>query len=183
MTATKTMLLAAMVWAATASPQAQQSVSKANVLKISATITAVDPATRMLTVRDDMGNEDSFNVSQDVQRFNELKVGQKVNLTYYESVVLQLVKAGEKGSGSSLEAAVNRGTGALPAGTIATQQKMTVTVKSIDATVPSVTVTTDDGRVVTRKIENKKNLENVKPGDKIDITYTQAALMQIEPMK
>jgi hypothetical protein len=41
MTATKTMLLAAMVWAATASPQAQQSVSKANVLKITATITAI----------------------------------------------------------------------------------------------------------------------------------------------
>ena len=181
MTATKTMLLAAMVWAATASPQAQQPVSKANVVKISATITAVDPAKRMLTLRDDAGNEDTFNVSQDVQRFNELMVGQKVNLTYYESVVYQLVKAGEKGSGTSLDAAVNRGAGALPAATIATQEKMTVTVKSIDATVPSVTVATDDGRVVTRKIENKKNLENLKPGDKIDITFTRALVTSVAP--
>ena len=181
MTATKTMLLAAMVWAATASPQAQQPVSKANVVKISATITAVDPAKRMLTLRDDAGNEDTFNVSQDVQRFNELMVGQKVNLTYYESVVYQLVKAGEKGSGTSFDAAVNRGAGALPAATIATQEKMTVTVKSIDATVPSVTVAADDGRVVTRKIENKKNLENLKPGDKIDITFTRALVTSVSP--
>ena len=102
------------------------------------------------------GNEDTFNVSQDVQRFNELMVGQKVNLTYYESVVYQLVKAGEKGSGTSFDATVNRGAGALPAATIATQEKMTVTVKSIDAAVPSVTVAADDGRVVTRKIENRR---------------------------
>jgi Cu/Ag efflux protein CusF len=181
MTATKTMLLAAMVWAATASAQAQPPVAKANVVMISATITAVDPATRMLTLRDDAGNEDTFNVSQDVQRFNELKVGQKVNLTYYESVVYQLVKAGEKGSGTSSDAAVSRGAGAQPAATIATQEKMTVTVKSIDPTVPSVTVATDDGRVVTRKIENKKNLENLKPGDKIDITFTRALVTSVSP--
>jgi hypothetical protein len=41
---------------------------------------------------------------------------------------------------------------------------MTVTVKAIDAAVPSVTVATDEGRVVTRKIENKKNLENLQAG-------------------
>src|SRR5688572_3751419 len=183
MTGTKTMLLAAMVWAATVSPHAQETVSKANVLKVAATITAIDPTTRSLTLRDDKGVEDTFSVGPGVQRFNELKVGQKVNVTYYESMVLQLVKPGEKGSGASFEAALNRAKSALPAGTIATQEKMTVTVKAIDATVPSVTVTTDDGRVVTRKIEDKKNLENLKPGDKIDITYTQALVTSVDPGK
>jgi hypothetical protein len=181
MTATKTMMLAAVVWVAIASSPQAQSVSKANVLKMNATITAIDAGNRMLTLRDDKGNEDTFSVSKDVQRFDELKVGQKVGLTYYESVVFQVVKPGEKGSGTSFDAAVNRGTGALPAGTIATQEKMTVTVKAIDPAVPSVTVATDDGRVVTRKIENKKNLENIKPGDKIDITFTRALVTAVTP--
>ena len=44
-----------------------------------------------------------------------------------------------------------------------------------------ITVKTADGRTVTRKIENKKNIEGVKAGDKIDITFTQAALIAIEP--
>jgi hypothetical protein len=48
---------------------------------------------------DDAGNEDTFNVSEDVQRFNELMVGQKVNLTYYESVVPPVKP--RKGSGTS----------------------------------------------------------------------------------
>ena len=181
MSATKTMLLAAMMWAATASPQAQEPVSKTNVLKISATITAIDATNRTLTLRDDKGTEDTFSVGQEVMRFNELKVGQKVNIAYYESVVLQLVKPGEKGSGTTLEAAVERATGALPGATLKTQATMTVTVKAIDSTVPSVTVATEDGRVVTRKIENKKNLENLKPGDKIDITFTQALVTSVEP--
>ena len=186
MSATKTMLLAAMMWAATASPQAQaqaqaqDSVSKANTVKISATITGIDATKRSLTLRNDKGEEDTFSVGPGVQRFDELKVGQKVNITYYESMVFQLLKPGEKGSPASFDAAVNRAKSALPAGSIATQEKMTVTVKAIDTTVPSVTVTTDDGRVVTRKIENKKNIENLKPGDKIDITYTQALLTSVE---
>jgi hypothetical protein len=46
--------------------------------------------------------------------------------------------------------------------------------------VPSITIKTADGRTVTRKIENKKNIEGVKAGDKIDITFTQAALIAIE---
>jgi hypothetical protein len=40
-------------------------------------------------------------------------------------------------------------------------------------------VTTADGRDVTRKIENKKYLEGVKPGDKIDITFTRAIVTEV----
>jgi Cu/Ag efflux protein CusF len=169
MTATKTMLVATMVWALAGSVQAQQPVTKANVMKVTATITAIDSTNRMVTLRDDQGNEDSFSVGPTVERFNELKVGQKVNFTYYESMVFSVVKAGEKGSGTSFEAALNRAKSALPAGTVATQEKMTVTV------------TTEDGRVVTRKIEDRKNLENIKPGDRIDIAFTRALITSVAP--
>jgi hypothetical protein len=58
-----------------------------------------------------------------------------------------------------------------------------VTVKSIDPKTPSITVTTPDGRTVTRKVEDPKNLAAVKVGDQIDITYTQALLASIERAK
>ena len=58
-----------------------------------------------------------------------------------------------------------------------------MTVKAVDPSVPSITVTTDDGRTVSRKVEDKKNIEGVKAGDKIDITYTQALLTSIETAK
>jgi Cu/Ag efflux protein CusF len=180
----KTTMLATLIWVTGAAlPLAQEPVTKSNMVKVSATIQAIEPSTRTVTLRDDKGNEDTYTVGEAVQRFNELKVGQKVNITYYESIVFQLVKPGEKGSGESFEAAFNRAKSALPAGTLATQDKATVTVKAVDPSVPSITVTTADGRNVTRKIENKKNIEGVKPGDKIDITYTRAIVTNVQDAK
>ena len=103
---TTTALVTMFLMAAVALPLAQAPVTKANMIKISATIQAIDSTTRTLTLRDDKGNEDTFTVGDAVQRFNELKVGQKVNITYYESIVFQVLKPGEKGSGTSIEAAL-----------------------------------------------------------------------------
>ena len=70
-----------------------------------------------------------------------------------------------------------------PGGAVGTQQTTAVTVKAVDMNVPSITVVTADGRTLTRKIADKKNLDGVKPGDKIDITYTQALVVAAEPGK
>ena len=70
-----------------------------------------------------------------------------------------------------------------PGGAIAAQETKTVTVKSVDMNVPSVTVTAD-GRTLTRKVGDKKTLAGVKPGDQIDITYTQGLLLAaVSPKK
>jgi len=37
-----------------------------------------------------------------------------------------------------------------------------------------VTITTADGTKMTFQVENKKNLEGVKVGDKVQITYTHS---------
>ena len=184
MTATRTMLVTMLWLAGTAAlPVAQAPVTKANVVKMSATIQAIDTTSRTITLRDEKGNEDVYTVGPGMQRFNELKVGQRVNITYYESLVFQLLKPGEKGGGTSFDAALDRAKSALPAGTVAAQDKATVTVKAVDMSVPSITVATEDGRTVTRKIEQKKYLEGLKPGDKIDITFTRAIVTEVQNAK
>jgi len=52
-----------------------------------------------------------------------------------------------------------------------------------DPTGLTITVTTPDGLTFTRKIEDRKNLDGVKPGDRIDITYSQALLIAAQPAK
>jgi len=178
--------LACASWAVAQQPAAQnEPITKTNVMKMNATIVAfnaIDPAKRTVTLRDDKtGNEEEFAIGPGMQRFNELKVGQKVAITYYESLVLQVLKPGEQGLATGTDAAVLRGAGALPAGAIATQQRTTVTVQSVDPSVPSVTFTTQDGRTVTRKIADKKILESVKAGDRVDVLYTQALITAVEP--
>jgi Cu/Ag efflux protein CusF len=58
-----------------------------------------------------------------------------------------------------------------------------VTVKAVDMNAPSITVVTQDGRTMTRRIADKKNLEGVSPGDRIDITYSQAVVISAEAGK
>jgi len=159
-----------------------QTVTKGSTATETATITGIDATRKLITLKSDTGEEDTFDASI-LKRFDELKVGQKIKATYYESMVFQVVKPGQAASPASAEASLNRAKSALPAGTVSTQQKMTVTVKSIDPKVPSLTVTTPDGRIVTRKIEDKKNIEGLKIGDRIEITYTQALVASVENAK
>ena len=157
----------------------QPAITKGKAMSSTATILAIDSTARMITLRDSSGLEDVYTVGPEVQRFNELKIGDSVKTTYYESTVLQIRKAGAPGP-TGTSGAVTPGTGALPSGTMGVQEKMTVTVKSIDQSMPSITVTTPDGRTVTRKVEDKKNLEGVNVGDMIDVTYTRAVLLSID---
>lgn len=163
--------------------QAEQTVTKSDSVTATATIQAIDKANRLVTLKDETGAEDTMQVGPAMKRFDELKVGDKVKVQYYESLVLQVRKPGDAVKTAGDTAKLSPGTGASPAATLSRQQTTTVEVMAIDQKLPSITVKTADGRTVTRKVENRKNLEGVKVGDKIDITYTQAALMSVEPVK
>jgi Cu/Ag efflux protein CusF len=181
----KTVVLAASVaalWVASAGRLDAQTVTKANKVTATATIQQLDVASRTVTVRNEQGEEDTFVVGPEVTRFNQLKVGDRVSLTYYESLVLQLRKPGEP-SNLTADAAVAGRVKEQPGAGIATLQTRTVTVKAVDLAAPSITVTTQDGYTMTRKVEDRKNVEGVKAGDRIDITYSQAMVLAAEPAK
>ena len=176
-------LALALCIASGAAVSAGQTVTKAAALSATATIQAIDATARTITLRDDKGQEDTYTAGPELERFNELKVGDKVKMTYYESLVFQVRKPGETSDAASVAEGLTRAKGALPGGALAVQDKMTVTVKSIDPAAQAVTVTTPDGRTVTRKVEDKRNLEKLKVGDQVDITYTRALLMKVERAK
>ena len=159
-----------------------KTVTKQNQVTATATIKAIDQATRSITLRTENGDEDTFTVGPDVTRFNQLKVGDTIRATYYESLVFRVRKAGEPATPPSGVVGGGR-LEKTPGGVLGTQETTTVTVKAVDMNVPSITVVTADGRTLTRKIAEKKNLEGVKAGDKIDITYTQGLVVAAEPGK
>lgn len=160
---------------------AQKAVSQGDMVELTAEITAIDPDARLITLEDETGNVESLYAGPEIKRFNELKVGDKVTFRYYESLVSQIRKSGgaPPAQGTGLPTLV-RGTGAEPSGTISQQLSATVTVKAIDPKAPSVTVTLEDGRTMSFKAEDKKNLEGVKVGDKVDITYTAAVTITVK---
>ena len=164
-----------------ASAVSQKTVSKSDMVEATATVQAIASTSRIITLRSEDGTEDTMYVPKDVKRFDQVKVGDKLKVRYHESMVFQLRKPGEASNKPADTVDASRTPGAKPGAQMSRQMTATVDVVAVDPAVPSITVKTADGRTVTRKIENKKNLEGVKAGDKIDITFTQAALIAIEP--
>lgn len=156
-------------------------VQKEHTQTGTATIVAIDQATRSLTLRYQNGDEDTFTIGPEVKRFAELKKGDTIRATYTESIVMEVRKPGATTGGGNAGVAAARTK--APGGVVAAIQTAVVTVKAVDAAAGSITVTTADGHTMRRIVENKKNLEGIKVGDKIDITYSQAVLLNAEPGK
>jgi hypothetical protein len=181
MTFTYAIMAAALAIVPLVTAGTQQSMTKmGDMVKTSATIQQIDTTRRMITFKNEDGTEDTVWAGPDVKRFDELKVGDKVNLMYYESKIFKIRKPGDPPLDVKGGSAVTGTSGVLPGGTMANQTVATVTVKSVDVNAGSITVTTSDGRTIVRKVDDKANLALVQPGDQIDIISTQALLVSVE---
>jgi Cu/Ag efflux protein CusF len=159
---------------------AQKPVIRGETVEITAEIVAIDHDARLITLEDEDGFTEEIYAGPDVKRFNELKVGDKVTFRYFESLVSHIRKPGDPAPASTGQPTLVRGTGPKPSGTLSQQLTATVTITEMDASVPSVTVKDEDGRTMSFKLADKKNLEGVKVGDRVDITYTAAVMITVK---
>jgi len=161
--------------------RAQKPVTHTEAIELTARIEAIDKTERLVTLKDQEAEVETIYCGPEVKRFDELKVGDTVTFRYYESMAYAIRKPGQpSGLPAQTGPKVTRGEGPRPAGTVAQQETATVTAKAIDAKVPSITVLTEDGRTVSFKIEDKRNLKDVRAGDKVEITYTEAVMISVK---
>jgi len=161
--------------------RAQKPVTQTDVVELATKIEAIDKTARMITLKDKDGAMETIHCGPEVKRFDELKVGDTVTFRYSESIVYAIRKPGQpSGLPAQTGPTVTRSQGARPGGTIAQQQTATVTLKAIDLKVPSVTVLTEDGRTLSFKAADANNLKDVKVGDKVEVTYTEAVIISVK---
>jgi Cu/Ag efflux protein CusF len=147
---------------------------------VTATVEAIEKASREVTVKKSDGTYDVFYMPSSIQRFDTLKVGDRITARYYETIVLTMKAPGEKDADTSA-AKITRATGT--AGTAAHQQVITATISAIDLKTPSITFTGPRGWTYSSRVEDRKALEKVKVGDKVDITWTTAMTLSVEDAK
>ena len=178
----KHLALAVVLTAGPASAFAQSQpaapIQKVNTTKATLTITAIDQKTRSVTLRAANGDEDTFTVGPAVQRFNQLKVGDKINAKYYDSIVITVQDP--KSAPVDTAAAKLVPVEGAPAGTMSYQRVITATITAIDPKVPSITFTGPNNWTYSSRVEDKAALSKVKVGDKVTITWTAAVLMSVE---
>jgi Cu/Ag efflux protein CusF len=180
------LLVAALAWPAAAQEKMEgqktgpKSMGGAQVSSVTATIEAIDTANRQVTLKGPDGNMVTIDVPESVKRFSELKVGDKVTFRYTEAALVQVQKAEESSKlGTTMDSSLERGKTARPSGTVARTITATVAVEALDASVPSLTVRTADGNTQSFRVQDAKNLEGVKKGDHLVITYKEALAINV----
>jgi Cu/Ag efflux protein CusF len=159
----------------------QPYVKNLESMTVSATVEAIDKTDRVVTLKTSDGRSVTMDVGESVKRFDALKVGDKVKGTYYENVVLVIEQPGMPPVTFDDNLALTPGPGNKPGGTLARQVKAAGTIEEVQRDTGSVTVRGDRGRVMSFRVRDDKLLGRLKKGDRIDVTYTAALLINVEP--
>jgi len=168
-----------MVAQATTDSGAMPKVGEARLVTVRGTVEAIDKDKQTVTLK---GPKRTLTVKvRDPQKLDAIKVGDPVIGKYYESLMIAVKKEGEGTPGvTSEKATVGSKPGEVPAGAIGQQVTVTATIVAVDKKAQTVTIKGPEGNTVTVKARDPKNLEKVKAGDHVEITYTEALAISLD---
>jgi hypothetical protein len=165
---------------ALAEQASKEPLTRAQSVEARATVTAVDPSTRMVTLKTEGGETIDVAAGPAVKNFDQIKVGDVVKATYTESIAFQVAPKGETPAGAS--ETVNR----IPGGAAVGQQVTTsFKVASVDPETNVLWVTLANGTTKKIQVQDPKAQERLKtlsPGDVVAVTYTESMAIQLEKL-
>jgi hypothetical protein len=149
-------------------------------VQVKGTIAAIDKDAKTVTLKGPKGRTLTLDV-QDPQKLEAVKVGDPVVATYMEAVAFQIKKPGSATPGTTVqETRVTSKPGETPAGAIGQQVTVTATITAINKKAETVTIKGPRGNSETIKAEDPKNLDLVKVGDLVEITYARALAVSLD---
>ena len=114
-----------------------------------------------------------------MKRFDEIKVGDKVSVTYDNTVTARLKPPGEAAVDTGSKTST-MGQEARPGGTTAVERTMTATVAAIDKDASSITFVGPNGWKYSRRVADPAVLDKLKVGDQVDITWNTNVTVAVE---
>lgn len=162
------------------STQKMPGVAEAGVVKVKGTVAAIDKEKKTITLKGPKGRTLTLDV-KDPSKLDAVKVGDPVVAAYVEAIAIQVKKAGTATPGvSTQESRVSSKPGETPAGAIAREVTVVGTITAIDKKAQKVTIKGPQGNQETVKVKDPKNIEGVKVGDMVEITFTQALAVSLD---
>lgn len=149
---------------------------------VSAQVVAIDKATRTLTLKGPQGNAVDVVAGDEVKNFDQIKLGDFVVARYVQALTLELRKT--KGAGGQpvvREEAARAKPGERPAVAGGRQVTAIAEVTAVDPKKNTITLKGPRGNVVTLNVENPDQFKVVKKGDQVEVTYTEAVALSVEP--
>jgi hypothetical protein len=157
---------------------AQAPIPESRPVTVTARVDAIDRERRVVRLRRLPGTDSvDVEVPPDMQGFSTLKVGDIVTATYSEAIAVRVRKPGDPAPPApSTSTQRKEGT---PGSATRREQTFQVTVTALDAATSSITVKGPKGDSRTIGVRDPKQLQGVKVGDTIDVTYYESLLINV----
>jgi Cu/Ag efflux protein CusF len=148
---------------------------------LTATIKAIDAATRSVTLQNQAGATQTIKAGPQVQRFDEFAVGDTILVVVEQGLVLEYQSAGTPAVAPTAVGAGDRaGPDQAPEGVVAAGVQATVTVTAIDSPNRMVVFQGPAGTLYQVKAGPEVKLEKLKVGDRLLATYVEAVAVRLE---
>jgi hypothetical protein len=157
-------------------------VEESATVAMTSRVESVDYATRWITLRDMSGYTTSFVVGPQVQRLNEVKVGDSVRTEY--NVRLEAELRAPTAEESANPIVITKTTSRAPSSSdpaSGTQRrvKLVTTVEAVDLGRMHVTLKGPMGDTATIRAREQENIKRLHVGDTIVITYVEGSAISL----
>jgi hypothetical protein len=152
-----------------------------DVVTVKARVDAVDLDKREVTLTGPLGRTETIKVGKRVRNLAQVKPGDELVLKYAEAVSLDLRKGGEAGREKVVTTTpvITSADGRRPGAARARQETLTVNIEKLDAARQVALVQGPGGRYVEVKVKDPAVFKALAVNDKVDITFTQALLLEV----
>lgn len=171
----------ALAGCATEPAELPSGIVRESTVSSTATVKKVDLVTRVVTLAGADGKSFDVKCGDEVRNLAQLRVGDQVTATYYESVAYEVHKPGSVEAGARAAVGAARAEpGEKPGAVAANVVEITATIESIDKSVPLVVLRRADGELMPIKVRDARKLDAVAVGDMVEITFTEAMAISVE---
>jgi hypothetical protein len=165
-------------------PEGPSEATITDEVSLEAAVVAIDRASRELTIERPDGVRMTFVAGPEVRNFDQIALNDTIEARYVVSLSARRLAADEPGTPPTAEVAAARAAyGARPAGAIGAGMAMTVVVNTVDRDRHEVVFTDPDGMLHTvqaEREEGRRFVEGLAPGDRVELVYTEAAVLAVE---
>jgi len=147
-------------------------------------VVKIDKKTRTLTFKNKEG-ESKFVAGPDITNFDQIKKGDRVNVSYELAVAIELIKTKSDGIRSKVETSTVTQSKAneKPSETIANKTTIIADIISVDREKKLVSVKGPSGKVTTVMVKNPALLADVNVGEQVKVIYYDAMAASITTPK
>jgi hypothetical protein len=153
------------------------------VVSVVGEVIAVDAANRIVSIKGPKGNIGDLRVDERARNLDQVKVGDRVRLTYRLGVAIALMKGGD-GIREKVETEGRARTpaGDKPGGEVVKTTTVVANVEAVNHKKKTATLKGPEGNLVDVRVSDPQVLKEVKVGDQVAAYVTESVALSVQPV-